>query len=72
MQPGPNGRELRGRSDQRLFRNVRYAFSGTWDGGNEVALATFRHGSCPFLGHVSGENVPRAWKFVPVWFTEAF
>ena len=57
---------------QRLFRKVRYAFPGTRDGYDEAALAPKASDSWPVLAHVSGDNVPRAWKSVPVWFAKAF
>ena len=61
-----------GASSLRLFRNVRYAFPGTRDAADEVALAPKASDSWPVLAHFNGENVPRAWKFVPVWLTKAF
>ena len=71
---GLNGRAtaFRGRSIRRLFRKARYAFPGTRDGGDEAALAPKASDSWSVLAHLSGESVPRAWRLVPVCFTEAF
>ena len=45
---------------------------GTQDGGDGAALVPKASDSWPVLAHFNGENVPRAWEFLPVSFTKAF